>query len=459
METEKKYAILEKDIQKLTNLKIQNAIHNIILQRDNLLEELKLGIINEEECLEQQMTLTKKERNLKEQLVLKNHITKTGNIRAITFNDKKQLYMTRLEDKTIISAKTYDSIIDKLYILYGCEEQRNTIINVFNLAIKEKELDNAKSGTIKKNKNDFKRYIDESFMNKEIKSITDEYIKSYSLNLIKKQSLNTKQFLAYKGILNLIFDYAIAKHLITQNILLGFNTRNYLASCNQVKQTKEKLFTPDEINAIKKEVQVTMLNKKYNGYCQNGFMVLMAIETGMRVAELCSLKWEDVYINHQNELVLHIHSQLLTEYKEGHCYYYIVEYTKNEKGISNGGREFPVTDNIYKILQDIKELQEKFLIKTPYIFGDITGSYTTTRSYMNFLRRLCRRIGLSLTNNHSFRMSLNSNVLVPLNIDVAKRSYLLGHTVETNLRFYTHVTNDCINIAKTTLNNYNLGKI
>ncbi len=48
-------------------------------------------------------------------------------------------------------------------------------------------------------------------------------------------------------------------------------------------------------------------------------------------------------------------------------------------------------------------------------------------------------MGYDITNNHAFRMSLNSNVLdAKLHLPVAKRAELLGHSVETNLKYYTY---------------------
>ena len=51
---------------------------------------------------------------------------------------------------------------------------------------------------------------------------------------------------------------------------------------------------------------------------------------------------------------------------------------------------------------------------------------------------MCRRMGFKVTNNHAFRKSLNSNVLIPLDIPVTERAYLLGHSVEVNERYYSH---------------------
>ena len=44
---------------------------------------------------------------------------------------------------------------------------------------------------------------------------------------------------------------------------------------------------------------------------------------------------------------------------------------------------------------------------------------------------------MDVTNNHAFRMSLNSNVFIPAGLPVTERARLLGHSVETNLKYYS----------------------
>ena len=53
-----------------------------------------------------------------------------------------------------------------------------------------------------------------------------------------------------------------------------------------------------------------------------------------------------------------------------------------------------------------------------------------------------KSLGYSITNNHAFRMSLNSNVFIPNNVSLTKRAELLGHSVETNLRHYSYAQID-----------------
>ena len=68
------------------------------------------------------------------------------------------------------------------------------------------------------------------------------------------------------------------------------------------------------------------------------------------------------------------------------------------------------------------------------------------------LRRLCERMGYNIINNHAFRMSLNSNVFIPLGLPVTQRAYLLGHSVETNERFYSHMKTESLVDLKDLLN-------
>ena len=49
-------------------------------------------------------------------------------------------------------------------------------------------------------------------------------------------------------------------------------------------------------------------------------------------------------------------------------------------------------------------------------------------------------------------MSLNSNVLLPLGISVADRAAMLGHSIETNLKFYSFAKKGYLEDVRTRLN-------
>ena len=57
-----------------------------------------------------------------------------------------------------------------------------------------------------------------------------------------------------------------------------------------------------------------------------GYAMLFAIETGVRVGELCALKWDDVYENY-----IHIHAQQLFQSVDGKKEIYYAPFTKTKK--------------------------------------------------------------------------------------------------------------------------------
>ena len=98
----------------------------------------------------------------------------------------------------------------------------------------------------------------------------------------------------------------------------------------------------------------------------------------------------------------------------------------------------PLTRKIAELLKEIKDLQDELGIKSDFIFCNEDGEWIKTDAYHTFLRRLCQSKGFKVTNNHALRMSLNSNVLLPMGISAADRAAMLGHSVQTNLLYYSY---------------------
>ena len=94
------------------------------------------------------------------------------------------------------------------------------------------------------------------------------------------------------------------------------------------------------------------------------------------------------------------------------------------------------------MLAEIKDLQKELHIDSEYIFCHEDGEWIKTDAYETFLRRICLSKGFKVTNNHALRMSLNSNVLLPMGVSVADRAAMLGHSIQTNLMFYSFAQKD-----------------
>ncbi|MCR5323535.1 MAG: tyrosine-type recombinase/integrase [Lachnospiraceae bacterium] len=430
-------------------------IKNIENERENLKLQEKVGIIDADGARDELNMISQREKMLREMFVLSSHVTAEGEKRAISYheatpNNPKEYYSTKMPGGKKIKAKTYEGLVEKLFVYYseGPKEKENvkekdkrdhSLKAVFKAALKEKEeTENPNQLSVIRWRDSFKRFISDEMAKKDIREITDIDLKKYIQDWVNKEHPKQKAFYGFKGILNLIFGYAVKHKIITENPVTLIKNRQYLKSCDTRKpKADEKILSPEEIDILREEVRHRMTCKKWGRYYINGYAMLFAIETGVRAGELCALKWEDIH-----EKSIHIHAQQLHRLEGGKRIYYYQPSTKNEKGVSMDGRDFPLTRRIAELLKEIRELQDELNIKSEFIFCHEDGEWIKTDSYHTFLRRLCESKGFKVTNNHALRMSLNSNVLLPLEISAADRAAMLGHSVETNLLYYSFEQKD-----------------
>ncbi len=348
-----------------------------------------------------------------------------------------------------VTRRNRDDLIDYLYHYYkGQEISSSTIQEVFERS-QQYRLNtlNRSENTIERDRQVFERFYDKDFRSREIASIKDTEIPIYINMRSKELHLKERALKDSLLILSRVFEFAM-KHdgIIQDNPVKYVDLQNYYKNCDiSTKCSDEKIYTEEEIESIKKRIRLEMSEKKYDPI---GYAMLFSIETGVRVAEIPPLRWEDI-----TEKGIHIHrQQRMTRIKGEGRTFEELPYTKNERLHPKGGRFFPITDAIEDILTELKELQEKLGISSEFIFCDEKGEWLNKETYAQRLRRMCRRIGYEITNNHAFRMSLNSNVLIPLNIKVTERAYLLGHSVEINERYYSHMRTESLDDIKDQLN-------
>ena len=122
---------------------------------------------------------------------------------------------------------------------------------------------------------------------------------------------------------------------------------------------------------------------KYGSCYTNGYMFKLAKLTGMRAAELSSLKKEDIDFDLKR---IHVHSQQL-KIKETLEYTY-ADYTKNERGNAQGGRYVPLLPEAEKYLKKLFRLQDKLGIDSEWVFTDEDGNWVKNDTqYIQFLKK------------------------------------------------------------------------
>lgn len=427
MKTTKELLLFANEITKLLDIQIG--------RKKTLEDEYKCDIISLADMLKELDMINKKELKLKRTLVSQVHVKKNGLPKSIRYDAVRDLWITKISGDIRIHARTEESLLDKILEYYDCHLMSYTIDHIFTLALKHKEdIDICSPLTIQRYKDSYNRFISEEFREKDIRKVDNDSLQSYSKLMTARLHPKKKAFLSYKGVLNLIFDYAEENNYIQNNPVKSINNKKFLMQCDNSKpQSSEKILSLHDIEAIYSEINRRNNLPRYQGYFYYGYMVRMAIATGMRAGELCALKWADI-----DDYYIHIHAQQLTDRGKGNTANFYADWTKDEKGISHGGRKFPITDNIAAILDDLKKNQLEKNIISAYVFCKPNGDWIKIGSYHAWLREFMKSINLPVTNNHAFRISINSNVFIPNGIPVTDRARLLGHSVETNIKHYSY---------------------
>ncbi len=359
-------------VKKTENMALEetrSVLHDLEIQKKSIKKQLECGIINSVDASQEEENIMTKERKLKKQLVSAVHVTKDGQPRKIEYKDSKGLYMTILPDKKKIYGKTEEILIDKLFDYYGLAISDVSIAGVFELALAEKQTtQNVNPETIKRDRQTFNRFIISDFGARDIREISKVELRAYTQEMVQRIHPIETAFKAYKGILNLIFAYAMEYGIIKENPVPFVKNAVYLKGCERTKAKAEnKILSKEEIDLVTKTVRSRMTQNRYHGYFILGYAILLSVETGMRVGELCALKWDDVQAD-----AIHIHAQQLM-YKENGRNYYYVDWTKDEKGFSQGGRRFPITIEIKNLLSEIKSVQDSLGIESEYVFCNREG--------------------------------------------------------------------------------------
>lgn len=411
-----------------------------------------------------------KERKILEQKVLKRHKNPVKEIKIDKYGNgnAKTYFQTSAKWKSSkhIRLSSYDAVIDELADYYGITNNNViTVSKVFKLACDYKQNNECpQPATMRKLENDCKRFISKAFLDADITAITPEYLNKYSFELIRRESdrgvaMTEAAFKNYKRVLNLIFGYAVKSiegkaSIIKDNPVNNMqNNKFFMKNCKHTQkainplllevqtdyESDDVIFTEAELDIAEDEIRKRMKFKKYtqyDGYYANGYAFLLSRLTGMRVAEIMALRWSDIKDNY-----IWIHAQQLR--KDGNSGDYIYcPWTKDDKKHTGKGRRFPLFNSIRDLLAEIKVVQTNLGINSEYVLCHADGEWLKKECYETMLRRLFQSFGYNITNNHALRKSLNSNILIPLGVDVTDRASMLGHSVETNLRYYSYARKD-----------------
>lgn len=160
--------------------------------------------------------------------------------------------------------------------------------------------------------------------------------------------------------------------------------------------------------------------------------VYLCLYTGLRIGELCSLKWFDIDLENGiltvNKTMQRIQN---TDNNSNSKTKIIIEVPKSDTSI----RDIPLPKHIINLLKKYKSLNRGILY---FLTGNI--NYIEPRTLQNKFKKYLEKSGVENINFHALRHTFATRA-IESGMDVKSVSEILGHsTVKMTLEKYVHIT-------------------
>lgn len=155
--------------------------------------------------------------------------------------------------------------------------------------------------------------------------------------------------------------------------------------------------------------------------------ILLCLYTGMRIGEICALKWSDILWDEHCVLIEKTLQRLQNCNKVTSKTSIVITAPKSVCSI----RKVPLPDKLYNVLYKYKQNDEAFILTG-------TISYIEPRTMQNRYKSILKQCNIQDINFHSLRHTFATRC-IELGFDVKSLSEILGHAnVNITLNRYVH---------------------
>lgn len=189
-------------------------------------------------------------------------------------------------------------------------------------------------------------------------------------------------------------------------------------------------------SSVNKELEVlsvanhrTILNYIQTHFTFTGLGIYISLSTGLRIGEICALKWSDINVTDGTITVSRTIERI-----------YIIEgeekYTElviNSPKTKNSCREIPMSKELLTMIKSLKKVvNDDFYVLTN------DERPTEPRTYRNYYNKLMAKLGIPKLKYHGLRHSFATRC-IEAGCDYKTVSVLLGHSnISTTLNLYVH---------------------
>lgn len=294
--------------------------------------------------------------------------------------------------------------------------------NMFDDLISYKqEIVGVSDNTISKYQSDYKRFFaDTNIEYKDIRYMNEEEVEKYivsRIHTLKLTKRNTKDMIAYMR-----STFERGKKEVEDNPFQYIKLEIFNKHCkkSKTKTAKERTVSDGQMEQLQNRFDY--YHNKKPRYIPI-YAVELATMTGFRAGELAALRWDRIK---GNCIVVDLSEKYNRVTKE-----YYIDTTKNGKI-----REYPLTEEINELLQQIYSVEKKYGYLSEYVFSNENGRIHG-RVISDCARNACIYMGMEAKSIHAHRRTVSSKMKCK-GIPTAIVASLMGHTEDVNERNYTY---------------------
>ena len=322
---------------------------------------------------------------------------------------------------------TREDLEEELYRFYVGEEKkqmndRMTLQDIYPDWLAYKELHTSASSTTLRIDSDWKRfYKDTKIAKMPLRRLTKVVLDEWVHSMIKQYEMDKTMYYNFSGIIRQCLDYAVDKEIINEN-----NFRKVRVDGRRMFKKKKKKSSESQVYS--KEELKGLMELAWKDYYERTkvyqlapLAVMMQFETGVRIGEVCVLRYEDI-----DGSYLHVRRMLRRDCRQ------VVDHTK-------GGHEDRVvilTSDARNIIDKCRERQLELGVDSDgYIFS-VDGNYCSYGAIADLYRKYCNKLGIQMKSSHKSRKTFISTLL-DANMNANTVREMVGHADErTTLQSY-----------------------
>ena len=292
--------------------------------------------------------------------------------------------------------------------------RKKTLISIINIWLNNKN--NIKIQTYQKYKNTTQNYIENS-------NIGNVYISKLNKKRIKQFFIELDEDKVSKSIQKTIF------YIINSALCFGYNN-NYCKKIdlNDIKIGKEKT----KIDILTAQEQIRIEKYLKNNINIRKICVLLCLYSGLRIGEVCGLKWKDIDFDNKTLEIKRTIQRIKNDNPNIRSKTILIESTPKSE---SSKRVVPIANFLVPLLKKLETNGDYYLLSNSKKMYD-------PRLLEYFFKNVLMKCNVKNKNFHILRHTFATRS-IEAKVDIKTLSEILGHSnIDITLKLYVHPSID-----------------